>query len=197
MRPLLIYIHGFMSSPLSLKAQETRTYLEQQRLEQDLDIELIVPELSNYPLAAYQQLQELIEVQPNRKIALLGSSLGGFMATGLAEQYGLRAVLVNPAVQPHHLIAGLLGEQFNPYTQQHFVLDQSHVEELRNLQVQSIKQPANIKVLLQTGDETLDYRQAVSYYQACSQIVEQGGDHRFQYFDQHLPAVIDFLELLG
>ncbi len=192
MRPLLIYIHGFLSSSLSAKAQETRHYLEQQAL----PIEFVAPELSNYPLTAYQQLLQVIESQPLRKIGLIGSSLGGFMATALAEQYGLRAVLVNPAVNPHKLIAGFLGEQFNPYTEQHFVLDQRHVQQLQRLQVQRITQPANIKVLLQTGDETLDYRQAVSYYQGCLQVVEQGGDHRFQHFDQHLAQAIEFLTLL-
>lgn len=193
MCPLVIYIHGFLSSPLSAKAQEVRRFLQQNAL----DIEVITPDLSNYPLEAYQQLQQLIDEQPARKIGLIGSSLGGFMATTLAERNGLRAVLVNPAVHPYKLMAGFLGEHVNPYTHVPFLLEECHVEELRELEVQSFSQPDNIQVLLQTGDETLDYRQAVSYYQGCSQLVEEGGDHSFQHFDQHLTAVLEFLDLKG
>lgn len=191
MRPLLIYIHGFLSSSLSAKAEETRQYLETA----SLDVDFIAPQLSNLPMAMYQQLQQLVEQQPPRRIGLIGSSLGGFMATVLAQQYGLRAVLVNPAVHPAVLISGLLGEHRNPYTGEQFVLLPQHVAELRQLTVSALAAPDNLLVLLQTGDETLDYRQAVDYYHGCRQVVEEGGDHRFQNFHQHLPAVLQFLSL--
>lgn len=194
MRPLLIYIHGFQSSSQSEKAQETRQYCEQQ----SLAIDVLTPELSNYPLASFKQLQQIIEQHQHQQhqIALLGSSLGGFMATCLAQRYGLRAVLINPAVRPYELISGVLGKNINPYTGVEFILDESHIDELRELEVTTLSQPEKLLVLLQTGDETLDYHQAVAYYHGCKQVIEAGGNHRFQHFDQHLPAVLKFLELI-
>ncbi|ARN73845.1 YqiA/YcfP family alpha/beta fold hydrolase [Oceanicoccus sagamiensis] len=191
MRPLVIYIHGFLSSPQSIKAQETQQYIDSEQLA----VELLTPGLSNYPMQAYQQLQAIVEQHSNRQMALIGSSLGGFMATALAEAYDLKALVINPAVRPYELISGVLGENKNPYTGETFFLDASHIEELHQLEVQTLSKPERIKVLLQTGDETLDYRKAVSYYQGCPQLIEEGGDHRFQGFENHLPEAFKFLEL--
>ncbi len=191
MRPLVIYIHGFLSSPQSIKAQETQQYIDRQQL----PVEQLTPGLSNYPMMAYRELQAIVEANPDRQMALIGSSLGGFMATALAEEYGLKALVINPAVKPYELIGAVLGENKNPYTGETFFLDDSHIQELHQLEVQTISQPERIKVLLQTGDETLDYRKAVSYYQGCPQVVEEGGDHRFQDFENHLPEAFKFLEL--
>lgn len=195
MHPLLIYIHGFLSSPQSIKAQQTRQYIE--RLQ--LPIQLFIPQLSNYPMPAYQQLRAMVETARTensaRQIALIGSSLGGFMATALAEAYGLKALVINPAVKPYE-ISAVLGENTNPYTNETFVLTHSDIEALHRLEVQTLSKPEQIKVLLQTGDETLDYRKAVSYYQGCPQVVEEGGDHGFQNFESHLPEAFNFLELV-
>lgn len=192
MRPLLIYIHGFLSSALSEKAEQTRQYIEQHQL----PIDFVAPELPDYPMVAFKQLQQLIDAQPERKIGLIGSSLGGFMATQLAHQYPVKAVLVNPAVRPALLICDFLGENLNPYTHVKFFLEKHHMDELVQLTLDKVVTPEKLLVLLQTGDETLDYRQAVDYYQRCSQVVEQGGDHSFQNYQQHLSSVIAFLELL-
>ena len=191
MDSLLIYIHGFNSSPRSQKAQEVGAYVQHQAPA----IELAVPRLASYPLASYRQLQQLVESHLPRPTALIGSSLGGFMATALAQQYGLRAVLVNPAVRPYLLISAYLGHNENPYTGEQFFLNDGHMDELRQLEVTSITHPERLLVMVQTGDETLDYREAVSYYQHCPQVVEQGGSHRFDNFVNHLPDVFNFLEL--
>lgn len=191
MLPLLIYIHGFKSSPLSEKATEVRRFIEARQLPVDFQ----VPALSDYPDEAYQQLQALVAQQQDRRVALIGSSMGGFMATVLAEQYPLRAVLVNPAVRPSELIELVLGENENPYTGHRFFLDQRHVDILRELEVEAPSRPGNLLLMVQTGDETLDYRRAVDYYRGCKQVVEAGGDHRFRDFERHLPAVFDFLQL--
>lgn len=191
MRPLLIYIHGFKSSPLSLKAQEVKNYLSQQAL----PIDFMAPALPDYPAASYQLLEQLLARQLPRPVALVGSSMGGFMATVLAQQFDLRAVLVNPAVRPYELIGDMLGDDVNPYSGEAFTLHRGHLEELRRLEPAVITDPERLLVLLQTGDETLDYRKAVSFYHGCQQIVEQGGDHRFQNFEKYLPVVLKFLKL--
>ena len=189
MLPLIIYIHGFQSSPLSDKAEETKRYL----VSEQLAVDYIAPALSSYPMTSYRQLQNLIEQHLPRQIGIIGSSLGGFMATKLSQQYGLKAVLVNPAVRPFELISQFLGDNINPYTQVEFCLHEGHIDELRALDVKALSTPENILVLLQTGDETLDYRSAVEYYRGCEQVVEEGGDHRFQGYDKHLARLIKFL----
>lgn len=191
MRPVLIYIHGFLSSSQSEKAQEVRDYIEAEQLA----VDFIAPTLADYPLASYQQLQQLVEQYQPRPIALIGSSMGGFMATALVQQYGMRAVVINPAVKPYHLIDAVLGEHTNPYTGVNFCLTTAHTDELRQLEVATINQPENIMVLLQTGDETLDYRHAVEYYRGCLQQVEEGGDHGFQHLDKQLPQIMKFLHI--
>ncbi|MFA7553074.1 MAG: YqiA/YcfP family alpha/beta fold hydrolase [Spongiibacteraceae bacterium] len=192
MRPLLIYIHGFLSSSQSQKAQQVRDYIEAEKL----PIDFIAPTLSNYPLASYQQLQQLVEQHQPCPVAVIGSSMGGFMATALVQQYGVRAVVINPAIKPYHLIGAVLGQHTNPYTGVDFCLTTEHTDELRQLEVTTINEPEKIMVLLQTGDETLDYRHAVEYYRGCLQQVEEGGDHRFQHFDKHLPNIMKFLNVV-
>ena len=191
LRPLLIYVHGFQSSSQAEKARETRSFLEKQ----GLSIDFAAPTLSNYPLESYRQLQVLIEQNQPRQMALMGSSMGGFTVTALAQHYGLPAVIINPAVRPYELMSSLLGHHTNPHTGVTFTLQDRHVEELQHMEVGEISHPSRLLVLLQTGDEVLDYQKAVEFYGACPQVVEQGGDHRFQNFEKHLPDVIKFLEL--
>lgn len=193
-RPLLIYIHGFISSPESEKAEELRQFVRAEAM----PIDLRIPPLSNDPDQAYAQLVSLVteELADGRQqIALIGSSLGGFWATLLVERFGLRAVLINPAVNPHLSAPQLLGEHQNLYTGEGFTLTEKHVEVLHSLALTHVSRPQNLWLMVQIGDETLDYRQAVAYYPSAKQTVEEGGDHRFQSFDRHLPAIMAFLGL--
>jgi predicted esterase YcpF (UPF0227 family) len=191
-KKLVIYIHGFLSSPLSLKAEETRQYLAEKTT-----IEFIAPQLSNFPDQAFAQLTALItaEQSAGTALGLIGSSLGGFFATTLAEQFNLRAVLVNPVVNPaeHRFIDRYQGEQFNPYTQERFVLTEQHRQALAAMYLPTVTRPNNLWLLAQMADEVLDYREAVEYYRDSPQIIEAGGDHRFQGFNRHLPSIIKFL----
>ena len=187
-KPLLIYLHGFLSSPSSVKAIETQHYITKR----SMVLEYLVPAIPDTPQQAYGQLVELLEQHKDRRIGLIGSSMGGFYATVLAARYGCKAVLVNPAVAPQNLMTKYLGEQLNPYTEKPFALTSNDIEFLANLDVEC---PVldNILLLAQTGDETLDYRDAVAKYSGSAQVIEDGGDHRFQDYDKHLPKIIEFL----
>lgn len=186
----LIYIHGFNSSPASLKAKQTQKWLELETL----GIPFECPALSSEPDKAIKQLQVLIH-KLDQPIGLIGSSMGGYYATWLGEEYDLRSVLINPAVRPYDFMTEYLGENANYHTGERYILEQHHIDAVRALDVTSIKTPKNIWVLLQTGDEVLDYHQAETKYAQCSLTIEQGGDHSFQHYERHLPAIIDFLQL--
>ncbi|WP_394136101.1 esterase YqiA [Aliivibrio fischeri] len=189
---LLLYIHGFNSSPLSHKAQVMAEYCKVHRP----DIKVIVPRLPSYPSQAAEFLVQLVEeYKDTHQIGLVGSSLGGYLSTWLNHQYGFKAALVNPAVKPYELLVDYLGKQVNPYTQEEYFLEEKHMEELLVLQVETLHSVDDLWLLQQEGDEVLDYRQAVDKYSACKQTIEKGGDHSFVNFERYPEQIIQFLNL--
>ncbi|HEK0906862.1 YqiA/YcfP family alpha/beta fold hydrolase [Pseudomonas machongensis] len=182
----ILYIHGFNSSPLSSKARQLAAVMQQL----GLSAQLRVPELHHHPRQAMTQLEACIAELGTP--LLVGSSLGGYYATHLAERHGLKALLVNPAVTPHKHFDGYLGTQRNHYSGEAWELTHDHVQALAELEVPPPQDASRYQVWLQTADETLDYRHAERYYRACALRIEAGGDHSFQGFAQRLPALLAF-----
>jgi hypothetical protein len=184
---VILYIHGFNSSARSFKAG----LLRERMMQLGLGADYACPDLSHRPRQAITQLEELISENPYPATALVGSSLGGFYATWLAEKYGLKAVLVNPAVRPYELLQDFLGPQKNLYSSVEYEFTEQHLAELRELEVAAIT-PERYLLMVQTGDEVLDYRQAVEKYRDARQIVIEGGDHGFSNFAAYLDTVLRF-----
>jgi predicted esterase YcpF (UPF0227 family) len=135
-------------------------------------------------------LDELAAAHPHALLA--GSSLGGYYATWLAERHALRAVLINPAVRPYDLLEGHVGSQKNLHTGEEYEFTPAHVAELRALEVAAIT-PQRYLLMVETGDELLDYRHAVARYRGAQQCVIEGGDHGFSDFAGHLDVVWSFM----
>jgi len=182
---MLNYIHGFNSSPASSKAQVLKARLEAL----GRGAEFAAPALPHSPAQAAALLDRVAIRHPGA--ALVGSSLGGYYATYLAEKHGLKAVLLNPAVRPYDLFTGHIGWQQNFHTGERYEFTAQHVEELRALEVAGIT-PGRYLLIAATGDEVLDYRAAVTRYQGCRQIVIDGGDHGLSEFALYLDPVIEF-----
>ena len=189
MTPHLIYLHGFLSSPQSFKAQQTLAYVKAHLPE----LPMHVPELPNYPGQAAKLLDDLVSSLGNVPLRFIGSSMGGFLSTFLVERFGGKAVLINPAVRPFELLVDYLGPHVNPYTDKQFTLTEQHIDELRALDTPSLRKPDSYWALLQTEDETLDYRQAEQKYAGGKLTIEQGGDHSFVGYDRFLPQIFEFL----
>jgi len=185
----ILYLHGFNSSPESHKAQVLHDYMKRTGLGDRIDI----PEIPPVPADAIELLQQHAEeIIKHDELSLAGSSLGGFYATWLAEKYNCPAVLINPAVKPHELLKKYLGENTNYYTAESWVLDETHIRQFRELYIDKVSNPQRYLLMLQTGDETLDYRQAIEKYAGCPSIVEQGGSHEFSEFERHLDNILAF-----
>ena len=185
----VIYLHGFLSSPESQKATQTLKFVRANYPDLTFDI----PQLANYPNDAVAIIEQLVNKYKGKKLRFIGSSLGGYLSTFIVEKYSGKAVLINPAVRPFELLVDYLGENINPHTQQPFFLENKHVDELLQLDTPILKSASDYWVLLQTADETLDYRQAQTKYQDYKLSIEQGGDHSFQGFQRFLPDIFRFL----
>lgn len=184
---MLIYLHGFRSSPLSGKAQ----LLSQRMTERGLGERLWCRQLPAAPREAIALVEETI-ARSAATPTLVGSSLGGYYATYLAERHDLRAVLINPAVAAQRLLASEVGPQSNLYTGEQFEFTAEDLAQLGEIEVPRLSRPERFWLLVETGDEVLDYREAVAKYAGARQTVVEGGDHSLQSFPRVVDEVIDF-----
>lgn len=187
---LIIYVHGFNSSPASFKARCFSEFLADNYPHN----QFAAPELSDYPQDAIKTLSGLIERSiTTKRVVLLGSSLGGFYSTYLSQKYQLKAVLVNPAVNPQELLIDSLGKNKNYHTGIEYEFSTEHIEQLEAIYIKQINSPKKLLVMLQKGDEVLDYRLAEKKYCESNLIIEPGGNHSFQNFAQHCEKIYQFL----
>ena len=187
--PTLLYLHGFNSSPESKKALQTRRWVEQNAPE----IEFVCLSLPPYADSAMSLLEKLVTDRLSDSVTVIGSSMGAFFATCLVEQYNLKVVLVNPAVSPGRGLQDWLGENVNYQTGEKWLFEPQHIDEYRRWDPPEIKNKNNYLLLLQSGDEVLDYRDAQQRYSGCKIILESGGDHSFIDYHRHLENIHQFL----
>lgn len=184
----ILYLHGFHSSPSSAKTTIFKKYVATHHA----NIEVVAPQLSCKPAQVKEQLAHLIKT--NDFIGVIGSSLGGYLATYLHNQLAIPAVVINPAVKPFDLLSDYLGEQVHPITNEKYELNEQDMDELKTLYQMELKQPEHIWLLQQEKDEVLDYREALAKYQDCKVTFELGGDHSFIGFDRYVPQIIEFFD---
>lgn len=180
---MIVYLHGFNSSPQSHKAQVMGRYMD----ERGLADRFACPALPPLAADAIREIERMLAPD----VCFVGSSLGGFYATYLAEKHAARAVLINPAIDPHVGLHAYLGPQSNLHTGESYELTEAHLREWEKLYVPRVT-PQRYLLIVETGDEVLDYRQAVQRYAGAEQIVVPGGDHSLQSFAQHLPRILRF-----
>lgn len=180
---MILYLHGFNSSPQSHKAQVLGRYMAERGLAHRYACPALPP-LASQAIAAIEE-----HVRPG--VCFVGSSLGGFYATYLAERHLAPAVLINPAIDPHVGLRAFLGPQRNLHTGEPYELTEAHLDEWRRLYVPRVT-PERYLLLVETGDEVLDYRAALARYAGAPQVVVEGGDHSLQSFPRHLPRILEF-----
>jgi len=191
--PYLLYLHGFRSSPGSMKARVVQAALEQRGLLE----RLICPQLPASPQAAMTLALSLAARHAPDNLAIVGSSLGGFYACALAERLGVRAVVINPSVDPTRNLAHHVGVTTNWHSAEPFEFRPEYIDELNALRVARITQPERYFLLAATGDEVLDYRDMVAHYAGARQHVIAGSDHAVSEFAQYVDDVLAFCGMVS
>ena len=191
----LLYLHGFRSSPQSFKARHMADWMRAHRP----GVQWWCPQLPPSPQAAVELLLDGVKDWPADLSAVIGSSLGGFYATVLAERLGWPAVVINPAVEPARDLAKYIGEQTSWHDpQDHFFFRAEFIDELRALRPAALNRSQRYLAVIAQGDEVLDWREMHARYSkpAGAQIrLIEGSDHALSDFDAHLPQILQFLGL--
>ena len=200
----LLYLHGFRSSPQSTKARQMAAWMQAQHPQ----VQWWCPQLPPSPAEAAQRIAQGTRDWPSASMGVVGSSLGGFYATWLAQQRvadaaltsadmaSPRAVLINPAVTPERSLAQHLGEHsawHDPQTR--FAFTRAHLDELRALQTGPLQQPERFLAIIAKGDEVLDWREMLARYQSAPHVLLEGGDHALTEFEPHWARIQAFFGL--
>ena len=192
---MILYLHGFRSSPKSYKA----TLMAQAMQAQGLADHWICPQLPASPKQALALCNRLIEqamqtqrLTPPDDLVIAGSSLGGYYATCLAEQWQCRAVVMNPVVHAARDLATQVGEHTMYHSDAPFVFLPEYIAELAAMAVDRPMDPQRYYLLAAKGDELLDWREMADWYQGSQGLIIEGSDHGISDFDQYLPGVLAF-----
>jgi predicted esterase YcpF (UPF0227 family) len=185
---MILYLHGFRSSPNSFKARVVAGKMA----ELGRAAELVCPQLPASPNEAMALALSLVQGVPARELAIVGSSLGGYYATWLAERLGCRAVLLNPAIVPLKDLDQHVGVTTAWHSDEPFEFKREYIDELRALAVGQITQPERYFLIAATGDEVLDYRDMVAHYAGARQHVIEGSDHAIPEFADYVDDVLAF-----
>lgn len=190
---MILYLHGFRSSPESFKAR----MMAHAMAERGLTDAWACPQLPASPreaidLALGMARDRLADTDSPRELTVIGSSLGGFYATWIAEQLGCKAVLLNPAVHAARDLATQVGEHHMYHSGAPFVFLPEYVDELAAIHAPRITQPDRYFLVAATGDEVLDWREMRDRYAGCRQRIVQGSDHGLSDFAEWMPEVLEF-----
>ena len=189
---LLVYLHGFRSSPRSSKAVMTGEAIKALSSAAN-PIEWYCPQLLASPKESMDMVTAHIEQSKADRIVVIGSSLGGFYANHLAEKYACKAVALNPAVRAARELASHVGMMTAYDSDEPFDFRPEYIDELKALQVEAITNPGRYFLIAAKGDELLDWREMVDFYSGAKQLVLEGSDHGIADYAEHLPKVLDFI----
>lgn len=185
---MILYLHGFRSSPLSMKSR----LLAAQMQALGRSEEWRCPQLPASPKLAIELALSLVKDVTPAQLTIIGSSLGGYYATWLAEQLGCRAVLLNPAIVPLLDLEQHVGVTTAFHSDEPFEFRRDYIDELRAYAVPAITQPERYFLIAATGDEVLDYRDMVAHYAGARQTIIDGSDHGISEFADYLAPVLQF-----
>jgi predicted esterase YcpF (UPF0227 family) len=191
-KTLLVYLHGFRSSPRSSKAVMTGDAVKAISIDHDT-YEFYCPQLLASPKQSMDMVTAYIDQANFDRLVVVGSSLGGFYTNFLAEKYGCKAVALNPAVRAARELAPHVGMMTSYDSDEPFDFRPEYIKELQALQIEKISNPDRYFLMAAKGDELLDWKEMVQFYDGAKQLVLEGSDHGIADYADHLPKVIQFI----
>ena len=191
---LIVYLHGFRSSPFSMKAKITHRAILDLKGE-GVDVEWYCPQLPPSPKEAMAMVVMHIKSQNYERLSIIGSSLGGYYATYLAELFSAQATLLNPAIEPARDLESYIGELKAWHSDEAFHFKPEYIQELNDLYIKNITKPNRYYLIAAKGDEVLDWQEMVAKYPGAQQLVLEGGDHAISNYLELLPTVLAFHDL--
>ncbi len=189
---LIVYLHGFRSSPRSSKARITGDAIKA-LIGNGKDIEWYCPQLLASPKESMAMVCSHINNAKKDQVAIIGSSLGGFYANFLAEKYQCNAVVLNPAVRAPKELAPHVGMLTMYDTNEPFDFKPQYIEELKALQIEKITSSERYFLIASKGDELLSWEEMVEFYPNAQQLVLDEGDHGISDYALYLPKVLQFI----
>jgi len=189
---LVVYLHGFRSSPNSSKAVKTKEAIKALSTMSN-PIHWYCPQLLASPKQSMDMVIEYIQANPFDRLIVIGSSLGGFYANYLAERYQCKAVTLNPAVRAPRELAPHVGVMTAYDSDEPFDFRPEYIDELCALQVECLDRPENYFLIAAKGDELLDWKEMVDFYSGAQQLVLEGSDHGISEYSEYLPQVMRFI----
>jgi predicted esterase YcpF (UPF0227 family) len=190
---LVVYLHGFRSSPNSTKAVMTGEAVRALASAHH-SYEWYCPQLLASPKASLEMVTKLIDQTTFDRIVIIGSSLGGFYTNYLAEKYHCKGIALNPAVYAARELEPHVGMMTAYDSEEPFDFKAEYIDELHTLQVDPITDPERYFLIAAKGDELLDWKEMSAFYPGAKQLILEGGDHGISDYANHLPAVIDFIK---
>ena len=190
---LLVYLHGFRSSPNSSKAVMTREAVKALSTTGNT-YEWYCPQLLASPKESMDMVIKHIDQSKFDRLVIIGSSLGGFYTNYLAEKYQCKGIALNPAVYAARELEPHVGMMTAYDSEEPFDFKAEYIDQLRAIQVSHITDPKRYFLIAAKGDELLDWKEMVAFYSGAKQLVLEGGDHGIADYANHLPVVIDFIE---
>lgn len=185
---MILYLHGFRSSPKSFKAR----VLADRMNKLGRSAEYLCPQLPASPRQAIAFASSLVQQAGASQIKLIGSSLGGYYATWLAEQFGVRAVLLNPAVKPPRDLEKYVGVTTAFHSDEPFEFKREYIDELKKFSIGKVTRPERYFLIAATGDEVLDWHEMTEHYQGAQQQIIEGSDHALSDFEKYVDDVLTF-----
>ena len=189
---LIVYLHGFRSSPRSSKAVMTGEAIKK-LCTVDHPIQWFCPQLVASPKASIEMVMQHIETSKYDRLIVMGSSLGGYYANYLAEKYACKAVVLNPAVRAPRELASHVGMLTEYDTNEPYDFRPEFIHELKDLQIETVSNPSRYFLIAAKGDELLDWQEMVEFYKGAEQLVLEGSDHGISEYADHLPQVLRFI----
>ena len=190
MSKTILYFHGFASSSNSNKAKVLKKYISKNHK----NTEIIIPDLDNNFKLAVNQINTLID-NAKHPIVFIGSSLGGYYASYFSTKLKTKSVLINPAIPPLKDFEMYLGENENYSTGEKFIITPEDIRYIRKMSYKKYANAENTYVLLESGDEVLNYKETTKYFSGSYLDIIYGGSHSYESLDEKLKNIVNFIEI--